>query len=204
MELTMAKVEAASFERETGASRARFRGVQFIAGQFFAVLASVVGIYFASYVSFQRTLEYDRLTKAQQKSDLLAAVRDELKQNVARLYKFNERLPADTGFGVSNSEWPQLRLSLWQAAGHSPSFFDIRPQILIDMQAFYADIDLKLSDAEAHQDFRTLTTSNVYDRTQFKQHLVAQLKLAETSIVTELDNEIAAAEQLTKKYSGPD
>jgi hypothetical protein len=160
-----------------------------------------VGVYLAGYVSFQRTLEYDRLTKAQQKSDLLTAAREELKQNVVRLQKFNERLPADVGTGVVNSEWPQLRLFVWQAAGRSSSAFDIPPQILIDMQAFYGDVELMLNDGEAHQNFRSLSQSNSYERNQFKQRLVTQLKLADTSIVPALNNEIGAAEQLTKKYS---
>jgi cell division protein FtsB len=197
----MAKVDTAPFEEAERSSRARFRGLEFFAGQIFTILASVVGVYLAGYVSFQRTLEYDRLTKAQQKSDLLTAAREELKQNVVRLQKFNERLPAEVGTGVVNSEWPQLRLFVWQAAGRSSSAFDIPPQILIDMQAFYGDVELMLNDGEAHQNFRSLSQSNTYERNQFKQRLVAQVNLADTSIVPALNNEIGAAEQLTKKYS---
>jgi hypothetical protein len=200
----MAKVETAPFEEAARSSRGRFRGLEFLVGQFFTILASIVGVYVAGYVSFQRTLEYDRLTKAQQKSDLLTAAREELKQNVVRLQKFNERLPADVGTGVTNNEWPQLRLFVWQAAGRSSSAFDIPPQVLIDMQAFYGDIELMLNDGEAHQNFRSLSQSNGYDRTRFKERFVAQMKLAETSIVPALDNEIGAAERLTKKYSAPD
>src|SRR5215470_7904917 len=193
---TMAKVDTAPFEEAERSSRARFRGLEFFAGQIFTILASVVGVYLAGYVSFQRTLEYNRLTKAQQKSDLLTAAREELKQNVVRLQKFNERLPAESGSGVTNGEWPQLRLFVWQAAGRSPSAFDIPPQILIDMQAFYVDVELMLNDGEAHQIFRSLSQSNSYDRNQFKQRFVAQLALAQTSIVPALDNEIGVADRL--------
>jgi hypothetical protein len=192
----MAKVETASLERETSASRAGFRGLQFIVGQFFAILASVVGIYFASYVSFQRTLEYDRFTRAQQKSSLLAAAREELKQNVARLYKFNQR--ANEGNAVNASERPQLRLSLWQAASHSPSFFDIRPQVLIEMQAFYGDVDQMLNDSRMQGWLSPDYLKPISER------LGAQLTLAETSIVPEMDKEIAEAERITKKYSAAD
>jgi hypothetical protein len=52
--------------------------------------------------------------------------------------------------------------------------------------------------------FRHLTTSNVYDRTQFKQQLGTQLKFAETSILPALDKAIATSEQLVKKYSNAD
>jgi len=200
----MGKVETATFEEATRQSRPRFRGLQFLAGQFFTIVGSIVGVYLAGYVSFQRTLEYDRYVKAQQKSDMLTAAREELKQNVVRLQKFNERLPAEVGTGVTGSEWPHLRLFIWQAAGRSSSAFDIPPKILTDMQALYGDLDLMLSDAEARQNFRSLTQSNVFDRTKFKERLTAELTFAETSIVPALDSEIVVSERLVKKYSSPD
>jgi hypothetical protein len=64
-------------------------GPQFLAAQFFIILATILGVYLAGYVGFQRTLEYDRFVKAQQRSDLLVAMHEELKQNVARLRNFN-------------------------------------------------------------------------------------------------------------------
>jgi hypothetical protein len=200
----MGKVETASFEEAQRQSRPRFRNLQFFAGQIFTIIGSVVGIYLAGYVSFQRTLEYDRLVKAQQKSDLLTATREELKQNVVRLQKFNERLPADVGTGVTGPEWPHLRLFVWQAAGRSSSAFDIPAQVLTVMQALYGDLDMMLNDAEAHKNFRSLTQSNVFDRTRYKERLTTELKLAEASIVPALDNEIAVSERVIKKYSTPD
>jgi hypothetical protein len=173
--------------------------LQFFAGQFLTIFASVVGIYLAAYVSFKRTLQRDELVKAQQKTDLLTAVRDELKQNLVRLQKFDERLPADVGNGVTKSEWPQLRLFVWHAAGRSSSAFDIPPQILADLQALYGDLDLMLNDSEAHQNFRSLSQSNVFDRTKFKERLSAQLNFAQTSIAPALENEIAASARLIKK-----
>src|SRR5215475_13954009 len=173
--------------------------LQFLAGQALTILGSVVGIYLAAYVSFKRTLQRDHLVKAQQKADLLTAVREELKQNIVRLQTFNERLPADAGAGVTNAEWPRLRLFVWQAVGHSSSAFDIPPRVLTDLQALYGDLDLMLSDAEARQNFRSLTQSNAFDRSQFKERLSAQLKFAETSVVAALDNEIAVSDRLTKE-----
>src|SRR5215469_4020260 len=116
----MAKVDTATLEevrREEASRQSRGigRGLEFLVGQIFAILATVVGVYLAGYVGFQRNLEYDRYQKAQQKSDLLTATEEELKQNVARLRKFNDRLPADVGTGLTTSEWPRLRLFVWEA-----------------------------------------------------------------------------------------
>jgi hypothetical protein len=174
-------------------------GPQFVAAQVFTILATVLGVYLAGYIGFQRTLEYDRFVKAQQRSDLLTATQAELKQNIVRLQKFNERLPAEVGTGVY--EWPHLRLFVWQAAGRSSSAFDVPPQILTDLQALYEDLGEMLTDSEAHENFKHLTTSNTFARTKYKERLNAQLKFAETSILPALDSTIAASEQLVKKYA---
>jgi hypothetical protein len=174
-------------------------GPEFIAAQIFTILATVLGVYLAGYVGFQRTLEYDRYQKAQQRSDLLTATQAELKQNIVRLQKFNERLPAETGTAVI--EWPHLRLFVWQAAGRSSSAFDVPPQILTDLQSLYEDLGEMLTNAEARENFRHLTTSNTYDRTKYKERLGTQLKFAETSILPALDKAIGSSEELVKKYA---
>ena len=201
----MAKIEAESLEeivREPKRSiLSSIGGAQFIAAQFFTILATILGVYLAGYVGFQRTLEYDRFVKAQQRSDLLTATQEELKQNVARLRKFNERLPANVGNSVVDAEWPHLRQFVWQAAGRSSSVFDIPPQNLTDLQALYGDLDEMLTANDARDAFRHLTTSNVYDRTQFKDRLRAQLDFAETSILPALKKTVAASDRLLEKYS---
>jgi hypothetical protein len=202
----MAKIETDSLEEVIrGPKSAGFLeaigGPQFLAAQFFTILATILGVYLAGYVGFQRTLEYDRFTKAQQRSDLLTAMHEELKQNVGRLRTFNERLPADVGTGVTNAEWPHLRLFVWQAAGRSTSALDIPPKIMIGVQSLYEDVNDMLNDAEAHQMFRSLTTSNVYNRTQFKERLNNQLNLVEASIFPAMDEATTALAQLLKKYS---
>jgi hypothetical protein len=202
----MAKIDMASMEGVVREPRpasllSRIGGSQFLAAQIFTILATILGVYLAGYVSFQRTLEYDRFVKAQQRSDLLTATREELEQNITRLRKLNERLPAEVGTGLANPEWPRLRLFVWQAVGRSPSAFDLPPQILTNMQAVYEDVGDMLNDAEARQAFRSLTTSNTYFRTQFKERLNAQLKFAETSIVPALEKTASAAGQLVSRYA---
>jgi hypothetical protein len=202
----MAKIDMASMEEAVREPRpasllSRIGGSQFLAAQIFTILATILGVYLAGYVGFQRTLEYDRFVKAQQRSDLLTATREELEQNIARLRKFNERLPAEVGTGLTNTDWPRLRLFVWQAVGRSSSAFDVPPQILTDMQGVYEDVGDMLNDPEARQAFRSLTTSNTYFRTQFKERLNAQLKFAETSIIPALEKTAAVAERLVSKYA---
>jgi hypothetical protein len=200
----MARIETAPLEeivrlpKERGLFSA-IGGPQFLAAQVFTILATILGVYLAGYVSFQRTLEYDRFQKAQQRSDLLTATQAELKQNIARLQKFNERLPADVGTAVY--EWPHLRLFVWQAAGRSSSAFDVPPEILTDLQSLYEDLGEMLTSNDARENFRHLTTSNVFERTKYKERLGAQLKFAETSILPALDKAIGSSEQLLKKYA---
>jgi len=200
----MARIETGSFEEIVRQPKGKgffsaIGGPEFVAAQIFTILATILGVYLAGYVSFQRTLEYDRFVKAQQRSDLLTAMQEELKQNIIRLQKFNERLPAEVGTAVT--EWPHLRLFVWQAAGRSSSAFDVPPQILTDLQALYEDLGEMLTNAEARENFRHLTSSNIYDRTKYKERLTAQLKFAETSILPALDKAIGSSDGLVKKYS---
>jgi hypothetical protein len=205
----MVKIETASLDQVAQEPKGEgllsaVGGLQFLTAQFFTIVATILGVYLAGYVGFQRTLEYDRFVKAQQRSDVVAAVQGELKQNMLRLQKFNERLPADVGTGLAASEWPRLRLFVWQATGRSSSAFDMPPQIINDVQAVYEDVGEMLNDAEARQSFKSLTTSNGYFRSQFKERLNTQLRFVEMSILPSLDKAVAASEQLVIKYSGSD
>jgi hypothetical protein len=177
-------------------------GSRFLVAQFFTILGTIFGVYLASYVAFQRNLKYDRFVKAQQRSDLLMAMREELKQNLDRLRKFDERLPADVGTGVLETDWPHLRQFVWQAAGRSSSALDM-PQIMIDVQSLYDDVHDMLNDAGARQRFRNLNGSNVYERTQFKERLNNRLKFVEASIFPAINQAMMASAHLLKKYSDP-
>jgi hypothetical protein len=196
----MVAAMAADTEEDT---LSQIGGIKFLAGQFFTILASIIGVYFASYVSFQRSLKHDRLVKARQKSALLTAASEELKQNVARLRKLDERLPADSGRGLLSSEWPRLRLLVWQAAGRSTSAFDLPPQILTGMEALYDDLGAMLEDGKACQYFRTLTSSDTYLRIQYKDRLNELLASAETVLLPVLHKTATEAEQTVMKYAGP-
>jgi hypothetical protein len=175
--------------------------VKFLVGQLFTVLASAFGIYFASYVSFQRSLKHSTLVKAQQTSALLTATRQELTDNIVRMRKFDERLPGESGYGLSNEEWPALRLFVWHAAGRSSSAFDLPPQVLNGVQGFYEDLGAMLQNSAAHENFKRLTTSNTYDRTHFKECLNALLSGAETEILPVLDRTVAEAQGTVAKLS---
>jgi hypothetical protein len=193
-------VEEVTHESKPEAFLEAVGGPRFLVAQFFTILGTIFGVYLASYVAFQRNLKYDQFVKAQQRSDLLMAMREELRQNVDRLRKFNERLPADVGTNVLETEWPHLRLFVWQAAGRSSSALDL-PAIMIDVQSLYDDVNDMLSDTSTRQRFRSLSGSNTYERTQFKERLNDKLKFVENSIFPAMDKARMASAQLLKRYS---
>jgi hypothetical protein len=176
-------------------------GGKFLISQLFTILASAFGIYFASYVSFQRSLKHSKLVKAQQTSALLTATRQELTGNIGRMRKFEERLPGESGYGLSNEEWPALRLFVWHAAGRSSAAFDLPPEILNGIQGFYEDLGVMLQDGAARENFRRLTTSNTWERTQYKERLNALLSGVETELLPALDKTVAEAQGTVGKLS---
>lgn len=174
-------------------------GPQFIAAQIFTILATVLGVYLAGYVGFQRTLEYDRFTKAQQQADLLNAVHAELKQNSDRIKDFANKI--DPSGAERPTEWPRLRLYVWNAAGQTSSAFDIPPEPLSGMQAFYDETGELLTNPRAREWFKTSNSFFYSDRNGMKEALLRHVKTAETELLPALKNAAEASSGLITKYS---
>lgn len=178
-------------------------GPQFIIAQLFTIAATILGVYLAGYVGFQRTLEYDRYVKAQQQSDLLNAVHAELRDNAARVKDFANRIDPTGAENVG--EWPRLRLFVWNAAGQTTSAFDIPPEALSGMQALYDEVGETLTNPRAREWFKTSNSFFSSDRTRLKETLLRNVKTAETSLLPALQKAASASSELTTKYrqTGP-
>jgi hypothetical protein len=172
-------------------------GPQFIAAQIFTILATILGVYLAGYVGFQRTLEYDRYTKAQQQADVINAIQAELKENAARVKEFANRIDATSGH---MGDWPRLRLYVWNAAGQTTSAFDIPQEALSGMQAFYDEVGDTLTNPKVREWFRTTNSFFASDKTQMKEGLLRHIKAAETVIIPALQNAASAPAELITKY----
>lgn len=174
-------------------------GPQFVAAQVFTIAATVLGVYLAGYVGFQRTLEYDRYVKAQQQADLLNALHAELNDNMSRVKEFAEKI--DPSGAQRPGEWPRLRLFVWNAAGQTQAAFDIPPKALSGMQSFYAETNEALNNPGAREWFKTSNSFFAYDRTQFKETLMRNVNEAESVLLPELQSGAASSAQLIEKYS---
>jgi hypothetical protein len=177
----------------------RIGGPQFVIAQLLTIFATVLGVYLAGYVGFQRTLEYDRYTKAQQRTDLLNALYAELKDNANRVRDFASRI--DPGGASDVGDWPRLRLFVWNAAGQTTSAFDIPPEALSGMQAFYAEVGEALDNPRVREWFRTSNAFFASDRSRFKDILTRNVRTAETALLPALQTGVAASTELIAKYS---
>lgn len=173
-------------------------GPQFIIAQLFTIAATIIGVYLAGYVGFQRTLEYDRYVKAQQQSDLLNAVYAELRDNAVRVKEFAGKIEPD---GASTlGEWPRLRLFVWTAAGQTTAAFDIPPEALSGMQALYDEVGDALNNPRTREWFKTSSSFFSAERTRLKEALLRNAKTAETVLLPALQNGAAASGELITKY----
>jgi hypothetical protein len=202
----MARLDASALDEATRGPKdqgflAALGGPQFIVAQLFTIMATVLGVYLAGYVGFQRTLEYDRFTKAQQQTELLQAMGAELRHNTQRLRDFVGQMQRTQDGIAVYRDWPKLRLYVWRAAAQTPTVFEAPPQTLADMQAFYEDTGEMLANSEAHKMFRSLTSSNEFDRRQYAERMDAQLKLAEGTLLPSLEQAAAASAALAQKYA---
>jgi hypothetical protein len=201
----MASIDKASLdEAALGAHKGGFirslGGPQFIVAQLFTIFATVLGVYLAGYVGFQRTLEYDRFVKANEQANLLRAMHAELNDNATRLREFVPLMEkTQEGHGIY-ADWPRLHQFIWRASAQNPSLFTVPPQTLADMQLFYEGIELMLNDRNAQKEFGSLTTSNTYSRKVFTEQFDARIKIAETKLLPSLETAAASAEALVKDY----
>ncbi len=196
----MAQVETAPLGEASRAPTTGFLtalgGPQFVVAQIFTIIATVLGVYLAGYVGYQRTLQYDQFTKAQQRTDLLQGLGAELRYNTVRLREFLGRMQKTQEGIAVYGDWPQLRLYLWRAGAQTDTIFDTPPETLAEMQAFYEDVGELLRDNEAHQMFRSITSSNQADRRYLSERLENYLKSAETKLLPSLERAAGESERL--------
>lgn len=200
----MVDIKQASFDEATRPNQGAFGalgGAQFVIGQIFTIIATVVGVYLAGYVGFQRTLEYDRFTEAQRQANLLQALHAELKDNTARLRQFVPLMEKTQDGEPIYREWPRMRLFVWGASSQNSALFDAPPATITSMQAFYDDVTDLLSGGPVRDAFRQLTSSNAYDRKRITEQLEALVKQAETAILPGLEHAATDAGQIVSRYS---
>ena len=173
-------------------------GPQFIIAQLFTIAATILGVYLAGYVGFQRTLEYDRYVKAQQQSDILNAVYAELRDNAARVKDFANRI--DPSGAENVGDWPRLRLFVWNAAGQTTSAFDIPPEALSGMQTVYDEVGEALNNPRAREWFKTSNSFFSSDKTRMKETLLRNVKTAETTLLPALLQAASPSADLIAKY----
>lgn len=201
----MAGIETASLDEAARTPRkggllSSIGGPQFVVAQFFTIFATILGVYLAGYVGFQRTLEYDRYVKAQEQANLLQALHAELKHNTTRLREFVPKMEDTMNGHPIDAGWPRLRLYIWQASAENPAVFATPPQTLANMQAFFEDIGQMLDDKQMQEAFRRITSSNAYNRKVFTEQFVKEVKGAETRLLPALQDAANAASQLVEKY----
>jgi hypothetical protein len=175
-------------------------GPQFLAAQFFTIFATVLGVYLAGYVGFQRTLEYDALIRTRQQANLLTSLHAELKDNTQRMREFVPLLQkTQEGEGVYQ-DWPRLYQFIWNASPENPVLFDLPPSALSGIQTFYENANVMLNNQTARQEFGSLTSSNVYSRTVFTEEFDKLVKTAETELLPSLQQAADSANELVRDY----
>jgi hypothetical protein len=202
----MVDIRAASMEEATRAPNGSgflgsLGGPQFVVAQIFTILATILGVYLAGYVGFQRTLEYDRLSKAQQQANLLQSMQAELKDNTERLRAFVPAMEKTQEGEAIYGDWPRLRLFVWRASAENSALFEVPPQTLVAIQAFYEEMGDLLGDNAARDAFRRLTTSNIADRRTFTEQFDKLLRIAEGTLLPSLVQAAAASEMVVRSYA---
>lgn len=196
---TTAAINQASRPRKSGIAAA-IGGPQFFIAQLFTIIATILGVYLAGYVGFNRTLEYDRFVKAEQQANLLQALHAELEDNTNRLKEFVPLLEKTMeGHGVY-ADWPDLNLFIWNASAQSPVLFSIPSGAPTGLQNFYGTMQKMLSNPTTREMFQRLTSSNEADRQRFIDGFKEQIEYVEKTLLPSLASAAAAEETIIQRY----
>lgn len=182
------------------AQPARFGGWTFFIGQILTIASTVIGVYLAGYVGFERTLEYDRLTRAQEKLSLIEALAAEVEDNVAQLTALSERMDPTGANAIYDDAWPVLRTYVWEAAAKSPALFDLPVSALTGVQAFYDQTGRMLAEPALREMFASSSGARAYERNLRKERFVADLERLKTEALPTLRAAAEAPRALLAGY----
>lgn len=168
------------------ANRGGFSTRTFIIGQVLTIASTVIGVYLAGYVGFERTLEYDRFKRAQAQVQVMSAFEAELVDNLDRLDAFVEAMDPSGASRLYANDWPSLRLYAWRAGAESPALFDLPGPVLTEMQAFYDETARILADPRMRELYQTSSGSDAFARNQYKMQLQERLARAREAALTPL------------------
>ncbi len=190
--------------RPRGAREKGGRGGQFWAAQILTIVSTVLGVYLAGYVGFQRTLEYDAFLKARQQVNMLRGLETELAANAALLRPLAERMQAANTEGqpINRTDWPSMRYYLWNAAGQTDALFSAPSSLIADMQDFYVEAEVLLDNDTLRDQFRRLSGTNAYERNQAKQRLDRLMRLYEAELSPAIAAALAEPEAMVERYRG--
>ncbi|MEL6317850.1 MAG: hypothetical protein AAFR16_09470 [Pseudomonadota bacterium] len=183
-----------------GGRRGLGLGFTFMTGQVFTIASTIIGVYLAGYVGFQRTLEYDGYRNAREVVQVLGALEAELEDNLSRLDAHLARM-RDTFEGKPlYGDWPELRLYLWDAAQQNPSVFAAPAGALTALQGFYDESARALADENSRERFRRITSSNAYERNLAVEAMTARIARAREQILPSLAQAMAAPRAIVDAY----
>lgn len=188
-------------DQQNSGRRGGIGGREFVLGQLLAIASTIIGVYLAGYVGFQRTLEYDAFRNARERLNVLQALHEELDQNLDILDAHLVRMKATHEGKPLYGDWPRQRLYLWHAAAESPALFEAPAETLAHMQAFYAETGELLADETLHKAYSGISSSNAYERKQTDERLEGLMRTARADLLPALEQAMAAPRKRVDEYS---
>ena len=108
-------------------------------GHFFAVIATIVGVYLAASVGFKKAVELE-LLRADRGTYYLA--QSLLSQTQSNIENFEVTIEKTEGQNIIKGEVEKMHLNdfVFESAKFSDSTFEIDPQVLTEISQFYSNI----------------------------------------------------------------
>lgn len=155
------------------------RKASFWVGQFFIIIATVLGVYLASTQGFKQAMAYGNLQSARSNYYLRKSLRTEMHDNIALVREYMKRL--ETG-GLPARKAPfSLDTFVWESMKNATATMETPPEMLREARMFYRGV------ADLHQKI----VDNTYGVKVANEKLTEMLDHVEKTVLPMFDADIA-------------
>lgn len=124
-------------------------GVSYWVGHAIVIVSTVIGVYLAASVGFQKAVEFELLKSDRDTYYLAHAYHNEVIANAEVAEAFAKEFNGKAYFAEQNR--PRFNRYVYETMKFAPSTFEIRPQILNAVAQYYSDVDDLINKLDARK-----------------------------------------------------
>jgi len=160
-------------------------GWRFWLGQILMIVSTVLGVYLAAVVGFEKAVQFDALTSKRDVYYMLQALQDEMQDNMATMDILVSKV--DKLHVPTLVEYYKPQTYIWETMKRSPNTFSIPSSIITGVRRYHADVAVQTRDLLKANITRGQFKQRISDlNKKLRKHVLNRITLEMDNIRTEL------------------